>query len=73
MSRTMTFKVNLPFIGDRHLPNEAVVLAATAVWLMVVIVLAIIVLILSGWAPHVAVTTVGGAGLIAAKLRRDLA
>ncbi|MHC3455950.1 hypothetical protein [Streptomyces prasinus] len=73
MSRVMTFNVNLPFQPPNSFGSETAVLAGTAIWLLVVVVLAITVLILSGWAPSVAVTTVGGAGLIAAKLRRDLA
>ncbi|MFI7396445.1 hypothetical protein [Streptomyces tendae] len=72
MSRVMTFNVNLPFQPPNNC-SETAVLAGTAIWLLVVVVLAITVLILSGWAPSVAVTTVGGASLIAAKLRRDLA
>ncbi|MBI0376744.1 hypothetical protein JBE27_10790 [Streptomyces albiflaviniger] len=73
MSRVMTFNVNLPFQPPNNFGSETAVLAGTAIWLLVVVVLAITVLILSGWAPSAAVTTVGGAGLIAAKLRRDLA
>lgn len=61
------------FTSQLHYPGcKTATLSAPAVWLTAVILVAVIVLVVSGWAPAMAVSTVGGSGLLAAKLRRDL-
>lgn len=47
-------------------------LTAAALWLLVLILIATILLILMGSSPPIALGVMGGAGVVAVKLRRDL-
>lgn len=63
---------NVPILNEPWLLPESRDISATAVWLVIVIFLAVIVLVGAGCTPATAVTAVAGGSLIAGHLRQEL-
>lgn len=54
-------------------PNQAVEApTVAALWLLITVLIMVILLILLGWSPSIALGVMSGAGVIAVKLRRGL-